>query len=85
MDVELEQVVELIGEGGDGTCDRFGDAIAEGERSGGLVASVEWDILEFTETVGDLFAIAVSDTVVICVSGPRSSQDWWRLHVLLPY
>lgn len=68
MDVEFKKVVEVVSEGGDGAGYCFGDAIAEGERSGGFVAGVEWDILEFALAVGDLFAIAVSDVVAVCVS-----------------
>lgn len=68
VDVEFKKVVEVVGEGGDGAGYCFGDAIAEGERSSGFVAGVEGDILEFALAVSDLFAIAVSYVVAVCVS-----------------
>lgn len=51
VDVVFEEVVEFIGEGGDGAGDGFGDAIAEGEWEEGLVAGGEGDVLEFSEAV----------------------------------
>lgn len=51
MDVILEEVVELIGEGVDGAIDRFGGAVAEGEWCGGLFACREGDELEFSQVV----------------------------------
>ena len=68
MHVEFEEVVERVRKLGDGAGDCFGDAIAEGERSSGFVAGVEGDILEFALAVSDLFAIAVSYVVAVCVS-----------------
>jgi hypothetical protein len=62
VDIELEKMVQLIGEGVDGACYRFGDAVVERERAGGFVAGHEGDILEFAETVSDLeiFAVVIS-------------------------
>jgi hypothetical protein len=60
VDVEFEEMVELIGEGGDGAGYCFGDAVVEGERARCLVASVEWNVLELAETVGDLFALLLA-------------------------
>lgn len=62
MDVELEEMVELIGEGVDGACYRFGDAVVKRERAGGFIAGHEGDVLQFAETVSDLdvFAIVIS-------------------------
>lgn len=67
MDVKLEEMVQLIGEGVDGACYCFGDAVVEGERAGGFVAGHEGDVLEFTEIISDLdfFAVVIS-LVVFC-------------------
>lgn len=68
MDIEFQEMVEFVGEGGDGAGYCFRDAVAEGERTGGFVAGIEGDILKFALAVSDLFAIAVSCAVVVCVS-----------------
>lgn len=62
MDVELEEVVHLIGEGVDGACYCFRYAVVERERAGGFVAGHEGDVLEFAEIVSDLdvFVVAIS-------------------------
>jgi hypothetical protein len=54
VDVVFEEVVKFIGEGVDGAVYGFGDAVAEGERGGGLFACWEGDELEFPEVVGYL-------------------------------
>jgi hypothetical protein len=74
VNVELEEVVELVGEGGNGAGYCFGDAVVQGQRASCLVASVEGHILEFAETVGDL--LIVSDGL-----------GWWHgpLGVLVAY
>jgi hypothetical protein len=43
--VELEEMVHVIGERGDGAGYCFGDAVVEGERACGFVAGYEGDIL----------------------------------------
>lgn len=58
MDVELEQMVQLIGKGVDGACYCFRDAVVEGEGAGGFVAGHEGDVLEFSEIVSDLKVFA---------------------------
>jgi hypothetical protein len=54
VDVVFEEVVKFIGERVDGAVYGFGDAVAEGERGGGLFACWEGDELEFPEVVGYL-------------------------------
>lgn len=65
MDVELEEMVHLIGEGVDGACYCFGDAVVEGERAGGFVAGHEGDVLELAEIISDLdiFVVVISFVV----------------------
>jgi len=80
VDVEFEEVVELIGEGGDGAGYCFGDAVVEGEGARSLVAGVEGDVLEFAQIVGDLFALLLAVLLFAC----QDRACWWCLHVLLP-
>lgn len=55
MDEELEEVVEFVGEGIDGTRLGLGRGEGEGEREEGLVAGCEGNVLEVAETVCDLY------------------------------
>lgn len=47
VDVEFEEVVERVGEGGDCALYCFRDPVVQGQWAGGLVAGDEGDILEF--------------------------------------
>lgn len=48
MDVVFKQMIERVGERENGASYRFGDAVAERERGGCLVAGWEGDVLEFS-------------------------------------
>jgi hypothetical protein len=61
MHEELENMVEFIREGVDGTCLCSRDVVLEGERLGGLIADYEGDVLEVSMVVGDLsFEVSVA-------------------------
>jgi hypothetical protein len=51
---ELENMIELIGEGVDGTCLCSRDVVLEGERLAGLIADYEGDVLKVSMFIGDL-------------------------------